>query len=242
MLRHAWKPIAASVVVGTPAYLVYRRYSQVKTFEIPVRVKGSSGKSEMSTKTVTMLPLQELEARINENAVLHTTTRPNGIAWKHTTATLASNNPIEDANAHQLIERDASDPSGPGDYVFFAVMDGHGGFDTSRLLSKTLIKGVALELANLISNSSATPPLGLMNRVKSLLGSYPSLQSSIATPDKVAHAIETAFVNLDKELLQTPLRILANSMDQEAYKTKTIPDLSKHPLALTAMKPAISGI
>ncbi|KAF9534686.1 phophatase 2C family protein [Crepidotus variabilis] len=242
MLRNAWKPVAASVAVGTPVYFAYRYYSQPQTFELPVRVKGTSGKSEMSSKTITLLPLQELEARINKNAVSETKTRPNGISWTHTTASLASNDPIEDANANQLIERDASDPSSPGDYLFFAVMDGHGGFDTSRLLSKILIKGVALELANLISNPNAAPPLGLMNRVKSLFGSYPSLQAPLSSnPAKVSQAIGQAFVKLDKELLQTPLRILANSMNQEDYKNQTIPDLSKHPLALTVMKPAISG-
>ena len=181
-------------------------------------------------------------SRICQNAVSETTTRPDGLRWRYTTASLASNNPIEDAHASQIIERDNSDPSAPGDYLFFAVMDGHGGFDTSRLLSKILIKGVALELANLVSNPGAVPPLGLMNRVKSLFGSTPPIKGPLSSNQtQVSQAIELAFTKLDAELIQTPLRVLANSLDQEAYKTKTIPDLSKHPLALTVMQPAISG-
>ena len=242
MLQRAWKPVAGTAIVGASAYAYYRYSNRPQTFELPVRVKGPTGKSEMTTRTIPLLPLHELETRIHENAVSETKTRPDGITWTHTTATLASNDPIEDANASQIVERDASDPSSPGDYLFFAVMDGHGGYDTSRLLSKVLIRGVALELSNLVKDPKATSQPGLGNRLSSLFyWSSPAQSSSSPSPSRVSQAIEQAFTKLDTELLNTPLRILANNMDQKAWQEKTIPDLSQHPLALTAMRPAISG-
>jgi len=213
-----------------------------QTFDLPIRVKNSEGKVEVITKKYTLLPLKELEARLHENAVSETTTRPNGITWKYTTSNLASNNPIEDAHSNQIIERDPNDPSAPGDYLFFAVMDGHSGTETSSLLSRILIKGVAMELANLVSKSAtSTSSLGITNSFKSIFSQPPLKQSLDGNPNHVSRAIEEAFTKLDNELLQTPLRILANSMDQEAFKTKTIPDLSNHPLALTVMRPAVAG-
>ena len=199
----------------------------------------------MSSRTLPLLSLKEVEARIQQNAVSETHTRPNGISWKRTTAFLASNDPIEDANSSQIIERDASDPSAPGDYLFFAVMDGHAGYQTSQLLSRILIKGVALELSALTAEPNARPQPGLYGRLQSLL--WPSSRPQPITspldadPHRVSLAIQDAFVKLDTELLQTPIRILANSLDEASFKTKTIPDLSKHPLALTSMLPALSG-
>ncbi|KAF8165562.1 phosphatase 2C-like domain-containing protein [Crassisporium funariophilum] len=243
MLRRAWKPVAATVVIGAPAYFYYRSYhSGPQTFEFPIRVRGASGKSEMVNRTFSLVPLKELEARIRQHAVSEAQDRPDGISWRHTTAALASNDPIEDANAHQIIERDASDPSAPGDYLFFAVMDGHGGYETSQLLSRILIKGVALELSALLADPKSAPQNGMLQRIKSLLWSTSSVTATPdADPARVSLAIQDAFTKLDKELIEAPLRILANNLEKAAWKSKTIPDLSQHPLALTAMLPAISG-
>ena len=245
MLRRVWKPITATLVIGGPAYFLYRsQIREAQTFVLPIKTRGADGKLEMSSRTLSLLPLKEVEARIQENAVLETHTRPNRISWKYTTAFLASNDPIEDAHSNQIIERDASDPSAPGDYLFFTVMDGHGGYQTSRLLSRVLIKGVALELSALTTQSNSQPLPGLSGRLQSLL--WPTRQQSItcpldADPHRVSLAIQDAFMKLDTELIQTPIRILANSLDKESYKMKRVPDLSKHPLALTSMLPAISG-
>ena len=228
----------ATVVVGGPAYYFYKHYSDPRTFVLPIKTRGADGKVEMSTRTISILPLKEVEARFQENAVTETHNRPNGISWTRTTAFLASNDPIEDAHSNQIIERDASDPSAPGDYLFFAVMDGHGGHRTSQLLSRILIKGVALELSALTANSNSRPQLGLTGKLQSLLWStrpqsIPSPPE--ADPHRVSLAIQDAFTKLDTELIQTPIRIL------ESHKMKKIPDLSKHPLALTTMVPAVSG-
>lgn len=199
----------------------------------------------MTLRSFPLLPMKEVDARIRENETTETHVRPDGLTWKWTTANLASNDPIEDANASQIVERDASDPSAPGDYLFFAVMDGHGGYETSRLLSRVLIKAVALELAGLAKDPKSIAQSGLLDRVRSLLWlspSSPSVKAPFdADPSRVSQTIEQAFTKLDNELLQTPLRILANNIDQEGWKSKQLPDLSQHPLALTSMLPAISG-
>ncbi|KAF9441687.1 protein serine/threonine phosphatase 2C [Macrolepiota fuliginosa MF-IS2] len=248
MLRRAWKPVAAAVAVGVPGYYAYRAYTAHPSFEIPIRTKGSDGKTEMVTRTVDILPLKTLEDRINQHASTKSHTTPGGTKWNYSTAFLASNDPIEDANATQVVQRDDTDPSAPGDYLFFAIMDGHSGTHTSQLLSKILIKAVALELFSLASNPSAQTKStsGILSSAKRLItGSKPPIitpQGPLdADPKHVSNAIAEAFARLDHELINAPLRILANNLDEESKKNKVIPDLSQHPLALTSMLPAVSG-
>lgn len=242
MLRSAARPLSIAAVVGGPvaAYFAYTAYNTPETFLLAHKVKGADGKPEMTTRTLPLLPLKLLEARIREGASSQIHTSPNGLSWKYTTAALASNDPIEDANASQIIRRDNSDASAPGDYLFFAVMDGHSGYQTSQLLSRILIKAVALELNSIAKPTSATKP-GILENVKSLVWSSPSQTALDADPTRVSSAIQDAFTKLDAELLNAPLRVLANNLDEEARKNKNIPDLSKHPLALTTMLPALSG-
>lgn len=245
MIRRVWKPVAAAVIVGTPAYLYYQsKQERQQTFDFRVRVRGPEGKSEISTQTASLLPMSVLESRIREYATINTYSRPGGPIWKYTTAALPSNDPIEDAHCSQIIQRDDSDPSAPGDYLFFAVMDGHGGRETSQLLSRVLIKGVALELNSLVANPQTESEPSLIQKMKSSLwsSSSPSAQSaSLSHPERVSRAIQNAFTKLDTELINAPLNILANNIDPESLKNKVIPDLSQHPLALTSMLPAISG-
>ncbi|KAG6878568.1 hypothetical protein C0993_003023 [Termitomyces sp. T159_Od127] len=245
MLRNAWKPITAAVAIGGPAYVYYTsRSDRYQTFNLPVKVKGADGRPEMTTRAIPLLPMEQLEARIREHAIENIHSGSTGPVWRFTTAALSSNDPIEDANAHQVIQRDESDPSAPGDYLFFAVMDGHSGRDTSQLLSRVLIKAVALELSNLVTDPNAQPNAGIMQRVYSVLGSSPAQKAQAfldAHPLRVSRAIEDAFTKLDTELISAPIQVLANNLDAEARKNKVIPDLSQHPLAMTAMLPAISG-
>jgi len=246
MLRQAWKPVAAAAVVGTPAYFYYASKSQHhQSFDLPVKVKGPDGRPEVATRTLPLLPMSTLDPRITENATVNSHfTTPGGFNWRYTTATLASNDPIEDANAQQVIQRDEADPSAPGDYLFFAVMDGHGGRETSQLLSRVLINAVVLELNDLISKPNSTPSPGLLQSIRSQLwppSSQPTPAILDAQPQRVSRAIEDAFIKLDTELLNAPMQILVNNLDAEARKNKVIPDLSQHPLALPSMLPAISG-
>lgn len=246
MFRRAWKPVAATVAVGGSGYYLYKTKFVQNTFEIPVRVKSADGKSEMSTRTLPLLSLKELEARMNERASTHSNPRPTGVIFNHTTASLASNHPIEDANSHQIVQRDKDDPLYPGDYIFYAVMDGHGGFNTSQVLSRVLINAVALELSELIKPGSKQQSSsgGAYASVKSLFYGSPTEQTQAilsSDPAAVSLAIQNAFTKLDNEIINAPLRVLANNINEESRKNKVIPDLSQHPLGLTTMLPAISG-
>ncbi|KAJ7573051.1 hypothetical protein C8J56DRAFT_1174081 [Mycena floridula] len=125
---------------------------------------------------------------------------------------MASNNPVEHANAHQIIQRDQSD----GDYLFFPVMD-----------------GPALEIANL--STSSKPGV-----LASSIGKQASSPCD-ADPTQMSLAIRKAFENLDSEILKAPLCVLAENMDAESRKPNKILDISQNPLALQTMLPAISG-
>jgi len=127
MLRRAWKPIAGTVIgIGAPASLYYY-YSRVKptTFDLKVRETGPDGKRFMATRTFEMLSTDQVEKRLKDNAIIQSTIRPGGLVWNRATASLASNNPIEDASASAIIERDKTETGPEGDLLFFAIMDGH---------------------------------------------------------------------------------------------------------------------
>ncbi|KAF7981678.1 hypothetical protein HWV62_32228 [Athelia sp. TMB] len=238
MLRRAWKPLAATSVLIGPGYYWYTLKYRQEAFELAVKVRQSDGKTVMTTRSIPLLPVESIEARIHERATSESIPRPGGIVWKHSTASLAANDPIEDASSHQIVTRDTNDPSAPGDLLFWTIMDGHGGHHTSQLLSRVLINAVALELSNLIQNP--TKPGGLINNIRSSL--FPSAaQPSAGDPETVATTIQNAFTNLDKELLNAPVQLLANNLDESALKSKAIPDLSQHPMALATMLPAVSG-
>ncbi|KAL4249654.1 PPM-type phosphatase-like domain superfamily protein [Abortiporus biennis] len=248
MLKRAWKPIlGTAVVVGTPTYIYYRYYSTKRQgreiFDIPVRVRGSDGKPTTISHSVNMISKEQLEARLKEHMEAVITPRPNGITWKHTTAYLASNDPIEDANANKIIERDPSEHSPAGDLVFYAVMDGHGGPNTSRLLSKVLLPAVALELHSLINEpASYLPKAGLLQNWKAYIWPTTTVTKHFdADPTYISLAIQTAFANLDSEIINAPLRIIAEELSKPDVSKNTVPDLSQHPMAMATMLPAMSG-
>ncbi|KAJ7498684.1 phosphatase 2C-like domain-containing protein [Mycena latifolia] len=249
MFRRAWKPALA---VSAPALGYYYYASREQTFDLPVRVRGADGKATMTTRTLPLMSMAAADAQIRENASTNTVSRP-GIVFRHSTASVAANDPIEDATANQVIRRDEGD----GDLLFFTVMDGHGGYYTSQLLSRVLINAVALELSSL--SAPPTSSSGWLDGIKTALWGPPAVPTAKADvdihldpstdtqpanpdadPARVARAIQTAFTSLDKELLAAPVRVLAAALDKNSSSTD-IPDLSKHPLALPAMLPAISG-
>ncbi|KAI0638386.1 protein serine/threonine phosphatase 2C [Trametes polyzona] len=244
MLRRAWKPIlGTSVLVGAPTYVYYRYYSSPtrETFPIAIKAAGPDGKRQVVTQAIPLLTKDEVDARIREHAAAHSVMRHGGIVWKSATARLASNDPIEDAHASLLIERDASDASPPGDYLFFAVMDGHGGPHTSRVLSDILIPTVAMELASRIHDpKQGLSDAGLLAKAKSLVWRSSSTPYD-SDPANVARAIEAAFTKLDAQIVNAPLEILSGSVTPEDLKKKLIPDLSQHPLATSSIQTAMSG-
>ena len=244
MLRRAWKPVLrTTVVVGTPAYVYYRYYRKPthETFNISVKAAGPDGKRQMVTRAIPLLSKEEVDTRIRAHAAAKSIARPGGVVWKSTTARFASNDPIEDAHADLLIERDAADGAAQGDYLFFAVMDGHAGPHTSRVLADVLIPSVAMELAVRVNDPRAhAAGAGLWQRARSVL--WPAVAAPYdADPANVARAIEDAFTKLDAQIVNAPLEILSQAVDQEALKKKLIPDLSQHPLAASSIRAAMSG-
>ncbi|KAI5120692.1 hypothetical protein M0805_006980 [Coniferiporia weirii] len=263
MLRQPWRIAAASAAtVGSSAYVYHvytrpARPARAESFELPVRsgLVGPDGKRTYTTQTIPLLPMSEVDARITRLATLQTHPRPGGIIWKHATAQLASNDPIEDAHAAFITERDPAPGAhgSDGDYLFFAVMDGHGGPHTSRLLSKTLISAVALQLHQLAKDPGAFPPergssYSFFDSIRSLIGSAPVPKPSAslgrpsdASPAYVSLAIQTAFAMVDAEIVGAPLRLIAEHLAQSKSKSNDPIDLSQHPMALPSMLPALSG-
>jgi pyruvate dehydrogenase phosphatase len=109
------------------------------SFSIPVR--KSSDRSQSDSKIITSLLSEEVDARLRENEKSTRVERPASacLVERYDTNTLASNDPIEDRRAEVIVERDraveGAKSSHNGDLGFFAVMDGHAGYDTSTLLS-----------------------------------------------------------------------------------------------------------
>ncbi|KAJ3722606.1 protein serine/threonine phosphatase 2C [Lentinula raphanica] len=239
MLRRAWKPIAASIVVAGPVYYLYTTREQ--TFELPVRVKSPDGKKGTVMKTIPLLPMKAIDSRLRESGIAETNDRPYGITWHYTTSSLPSNDPIEDAHSHQIIQSD----DGKSDLLFFSVFDGHGGRNTSQLLSRTLINAVALQLSQLAANTTAS-----LTSTKSFtdglwaLWSKSSSSSHLAAWDvqSISSAIENAFVEFDRVLLDAPISILKQAVQEGNLTAKDpVPDLSSNATGMQTMQAAISG-
>jgi pyruvate dehydrogenase phosphatase len=245
MFRRTWKPLATTVLgIGGPAYLYYTYSKQkLQTFNMVVRDRGPDGQRILSTRSFTLLSPEEVDARLNKDATLKTTRRPGGIVWHRTTASLSSNDPIEDASANAIVERDASDHSPQGDLLFFAVMDGHSGPHTSRLLSQVLLPAVGTEISSLIKEPYLIfPKPSLLHKIKSLFWSSPAGSGSLdADPKYFSLAIQSAFSRLDSELTNAPLRLLKAELDARKSSKGTTLDLSDHPMARETMSTALSG-
>ncbi|KAJ3991234.1 phophatase 2C family protein [Lentinula boryana] len=239
MLRRAWKPIAASIVIAGPVYYFYTSRNQ--TFELPVRVKASDGKKEIVKKTLPLLPMKSIDSRLRENGIAETHDRPYGVAWHHTTSSLASNDPIEDAHSHQIIQSD----DGKSDLLFFTVFDGHSGRNTSQLLSRTLINAVALQLSQLAANTTASlsSTKSFTDGLWALWSKSPS-NSTLASWDvpNISSAIENAFVEFDRVLLDAPISILKQAIQEGKLSAQNpVPDLSNNANGIQTMQAAISG-
>ena len=267
MLRRAWKPIAGTVIgIGAPVSLYYY-YSKIKpgTFDLQVRETGPDGKRFKATRSFGMLSTEQVEKRLKDSAILQSTVRPGGLVWNRATASLASNNPIEDTSASAIIERDHTKTGPEGDLLFFAVMDGHvrafrlfsprpiaqtrdsdqSGTHTSQLLSKALIPAVAMELSTLIDPPNTKKSTSILSAIKSYIWPITRSSSSApsdANPSHFSQAIQEAFTKLDTEITGAPVRLLAEELAKSDNKDKGfIPDLSKHPLGQVAIMPPLSG-
>jgi pyruvate dehydrogenase phosphatase len=190
-----------------------------------------------------LLSLAEVDARLKASESEQKVERPGGVTWRYTTAQLPSNNPLEDAYASAIVQKDEKPGSPDGDLLFFSVMDGHAGRHTSQLLSRTLIPAVALELRNLYEDPNTyvkTTDSGYFNKLKGMVfsPSAPKIPYD-ADPTYVSLAIQTAFSMLDSQIVNAPLRILAEHFKENS---KDLPDLTQHPMGVASMLPALSGM
>lgn len=248
MLRRAWRPVAVSAAAAGAAGYLYQAYTRParvvqETFDIKVRQAGVDGKREYATKTLPLKSMADIDAMLAKHATETAVARPGGIVWKHATAQLASNDPLEDAHAEAIVERDPQPNTPQGDYLFFAVMDGHAGPYTSRLLSKTLIPAVALQLKELSDEPRVYAPKSTFyDNLKSMVTKSPIQPVPFdADPKYVSLAIQTAFAMLDSEIVNAPLRIIADHLRETKSKQPDVDALRQHPMGLAAMLPALSG-
>src|SRR5712671_5787882 len=245
MLRRAWKPIlGAAALVAPPAYIYYRYRNP--TFSVNVKEKGPDGKVHMVKRSFPLLPLLSVDQRINASTLSVSQPPSEGLVWKHTTAHVASNDPIEDTHAQAVITTEPTSSVPARNLLVYSVMDGHSGFHTSRLLSHVLIPAVILELSSLARHEddstldSAKAPSSTLD----IVHSSPRALSHTDAPqdghiERVSQAIRTAFDNVDFEIIHGPLRVLAANVTK--LDTENVPDLSEHPMAEASMQPALSG-
>ena len=124
-------------------------------------------------------------------------------------------------------------------------MDGHAGFHTSRLLSHVLIPAVVLGLSSPARDGSAydKPSSFILDSFRSLFASR-SLPHTNAPQEghveRVSNAIRRAFDDVDFEIVNGPLRVLAANVSK--LDATNVPDLSQHPMAEASMSPALSGM
>lgn len=216
------------------------------SFKLSYRIRNNAGAIGTATTTIPYLSQQEVENRIGQLNKENAVTRHRGIKWRWHTAQLNSNEPIEDMIAHRIVEKHKKD----GDYMFFAVMDGHGGSWTSRLLQKVLIPSVALEIQLLSQYPDAylAKPKTALEQLKLLVGMNPRAADDPAykgiaeDPKYVSLAMQSAFRKVDQEIINAPLRLLKNSTEQLLTDPMTapslLPSLSGKPSLLPIILPA----
>ncbi|GAA5985618.1 hypothetical protein JCM5350_004110 [Sporobolomyces pararoseus] len=233
-------------------------------FTIPVLEQtGATG-----TKTLALLSPAETNLRLTENQASFAVSRRGNPVLRYDTNHLASNSPIEDDSCCVILERDSKNSKIKGDLVFWGVFDGHSGWQTSRLLSSSLVSYVARELDAVFrstspytdllpNNSSSSQPSSSSSKpsIWSLFGGGGSSSQTkrpdleLDTHDPILHeAIKTAFSKLDQEIIQAPVRLL-----EKLQKEGKLPNLKKssgqqgssfgieQSEALNKLLPALSG-
>ncbi|KAG9049523.1 hypothetical protein FS837_010003 [Tulasnella sp. UAMH 9824] len=259
------RPAALTAAFGAAGYAVYRYRNSDTTaarpsFTLPVKSRASDGSVVTEMKSIPYLTKEDAERKLTENAWSTTIPRAGSSGkgvWRYETAFLASNNPIEDANAQMVVQPTEKDFWGmkgdkARDLLFFAIMDGHSGFKTSRLLAKTLIPSVALELQSLVPHDDAVPTKkqrSLFRYFISYFGfvSHPTETSALypfhSDPKYVSTAIETAFANLDSQIVNAPIKAVdALTQGNKDMKASDLdPKSLEYQLTVSALLPALSG-
>ncbi|GAA5885080.1 hypothetical protein JCM6882_007220 [Rhodosporidiobolus microsporus] len=220
------------------------------SFTVPVvEQTGSAG-----TKTLTLLTQGETNHRLKENEASFAVSRRNNPLIRYDTNNLASNSPIEDDSCCVILERDATSKV-KGDLVFFGIFDGHSGWQTSRLLSSSLVSYVARELDLVFRGSdpyASLLPSGTSSSSSSKSPSFWSLFKNSPPPPQpqldlhdgiVQQAVKNAFSRMDDDIVSAPIRLL-----DKLQKEGKLPNMSgagglgvEQSEALSALLPALSG-
>lgn len=106
-----------------------------------IHVRGPTGAAE--SRIIQALTPAQVARRLGANEASVSVARPACVVSRYDTNVVAANEPVEDRHAEAIVQRDtrvsgaAPLPGGElGDLAFFAVMDGHAGWNTSEFLSK----------------------------------------------------------------------------------------------------------
>ncbi|GAA6064354.1 hypothetical protein JCM10212_001835 [Sporobolomyces blumeae] len=242
-------------------------HARRNAFTIPVLEQtGQTG-----TKTLTLLTQLETDQRLTENQASFAVSRRGNPVLRYDTNHLASNSPIEDDSCCVILERDPNNESNvKGDLVFWGVFDGHSGWQTSRLLSSSLVSYVARELDAVFRSTSPYTDLlpgadGGKNPRAPVPSSKPSIWSLLSgggsssstsrknpnleldTHDPILHqAIKNAFSKLDHEIVSAPVRLLEKVQKEGKLERLSNAKLDggfgiEHGEALSTLLPALSG-
>lgn len=184
------------------------------------------------------------------------------------TNSVASNSPIEDDSVITVVSRtppSSSSTSPTGDLLFFGIFDGHSGWTTSKLLAERLVayvgreleavfrgdpEYVAVALGKQLGAKPAKSEMGgggalekLWNAVRSRDGTG-RMENLDADDDVVAAALRRAFVKMDEDIVQGPVRELTRAEKdgqrpvKDNFGAEMTPEQTK---SLQTLLPALSG-
>lgn len=228
------RPTLAAAVLATISgssyyYFYHPKPKEQNSFNLSYRVRAQNGNIGTATTTIPLLSQAALEELINARNTRHAFVNA-GRKWIWHTAQIPSNDPIEDTIAHSVIQHDG------GETLCLAVMDGHGGPWTSKLLEKILIPSVAFELELLRKQNQSNYAYKLLGKVYSYFTPAPPLAigDGLADVNTISQSIQSAFLKIDKKILDAPLLYLQKLNQREDLKNDELfPDI---------LLPAKSGI
>ncbi|RPA97935.1 protein serine/threonine phosphatase 2C [Choiromyces venosus 120613-1] len=159
-------------------------------------------------KVVEMLTPEQASSKLRRNEESYFVGRGKGV-WRYDVVQISSNDPIEDDHAEKIIEvpptvvpAEEGQESGPSDWMFWGVFDGHSGWTTSAKLRQVLITFVAREISNTYKAAVADPT------------------TKIPSPESIDEAIKKGFLQLDHEIIHESVeRVFKNPSKLVAAET-----------------------
>lgn len=165
----------------------------------------SKSTDDHGRKVLEMMTPEQATQRLRRNEESFHVNRGQGVV-RYDVVQLASNDPIEDDHAEQIIE--VPSPTASNDWMFWGVFDGHSGWTTSAKLRQALISYVARELNTTYSSvaKSTTPAL--------------------PTPSSIDEAIKRGFLALDTSIVHHSVAEVMKSKSKPQAARLLAPALS----------------